>query len=164
MMTFFVISCQAQNKESKKITWMSFEDAVIASEKNPKKIYIDVYTSWCGWCKKMDATTFMDDSVAAYMEKNFYCVKLDAERKDTIHFRDKIFAYQPDYKCNEIALSLLSGKMSYPSFVFMDEKFSLLTVVQSYLTPPQLMPILKYFGDNIYISKTWEDYQKEITN
>lgn len=159
MLTGTFLSCQAQNHE--KIKWMGFEEAVLAAEKNPKKIYIDVYTAWCGWCKRMDATTFSNDTVAAYMEKNFYCVKFDAETKDTLHFKNNIFVYKPEYKANELALSLLSGKMGYPSTVFIDEKFNLLTVVQSYLTPEQIMPMLKYFGENIYLNKTWEDYQKE---
>lgn len=157
----FTISCHA-TPPVEKIKWLSFEEAVKASEQNPKKIYIDVYTAWCGWCKRMDVTTFENDTIAEYMMKNYYCVKLDAETKDTIHFRDKIFVYKPEMKANEIALSLLSGKMGYPSAVFMDEKFNMLTLVQSYLTPPQLMPMLKYFGENIYVSKTWEDYQKEV--
>ncbi len=154
-------SCQAQQHQEK-IQWMSFEDAVKASEKNPKKMYIDVYTAWCGWCKRMDATTFSNDTVADYMMKNYYCVKLDAETRDTIYFREKMFVYKPELKANEIALSMLSGKMGYPSAVFFDEKFNLLTVVQSYLTPPQIMPMLKYFGENIYLNKTWEEYQKSV--
>lgn len=160
LLNLFTISCQSQT-HSEKIKWMSFEEAVASSEKNPKKIYIDVYTAWCGWCKKMDAHTFENDSIASYMMKNFYCVKLDAETRDTIHFKDKAFVYKPEMKANEIALSMLSGKMGYPSSVFLDEKFNLLTLVQSYLTPTQLMPMLKYFGENIHLSKTWEDYQKD---
>lgn len=142
------------------IQWMSFEDAVKATEQNPKKIYIDVYTAWCGWCKRMDATTFDDDTISAYMMKNYYCVKLDAETRDTIYFKDKAFVYKPEMKANEIALSLLSGKMGYPSSVFIDEKFNLLSLVQSYLTPQQLMPMLIFFNENIYLTKTWEEYQK----
>ena len=158
-MALTTFSCQAQT-HNEKIKWMNFEEAVSASEKNPKKIYIDVYTAWCGWCKKMDATTFENDSVAEYMMKNYYCVKLDAETRDTIHFKGNVYVYKPENKANEIALTILSGKMGYPSAVFMDEKLNLLTVVQSYLTPEQIIPMLKYFGENIYLGKTWEEYMK----
>ena len=34
---------------------------------NPRKYFIDVYTDWCGWCKKMDKDTFQNPEVAAYM-------------------------------------------------------------------------------------------------
>jgi thioredoxin-related protein len=142
------------------IQWMSFEEAVSKSSTEPKKIFIDVYTSWCGWCKKMDATTFKETEVVDMINKNFYAVKLNAETRDTIRFRDKEFKYIPDYKANELAISLLSGKMGYPSYVLLDEQFTMMTPpVQSYLVKEDLMPILKFYGDNIYKEKSWEEYK-----
>jgi thioredoxin-related protein len=142
------------------IHWISFEEAVLLSEKNPKKVFIDVYTSWCGWCKKMDATTFKETEVVEFINANFYPVKLNAETKDTIRFREKEFKYVQEFKANELAISLLNGKMGYPSYVLLDEKFALMTApVQSYLPKEDLMPILKYYGTNIYKEKTWEEYK-----
>ena len=143
------------------IKWMSFEEAVTKSETHPKKIFIDVYTAWCGWCKKMDKSTFLNDTIVSYMNQNYYAVKLDAETKDTIRFRDKDFVFKPEYKSNELAVSLLNGKMSYPSFIFLDETVNLLSPLSGYQTPQQLMPVMKYFGENIYKNKKWEEYMKE---
>ena len=33
------------------IQWISFEDAQKKMASNPKKIFVDVYTYWCGPCK-----------------------------------------------------------------------------------------------------------------
>jgi thioredoxin-related protein len=154
------VSCQAQDSATEPVRWMSFEEAVAKNEKEPKKIFFDIYTNWCGWCKKMDASTFKDMQVVRYMNENYYAVKLNAETKDTIHFKDKVFVFKAEYKANELALSLLSGKMSYPSFVFMDEKYQLLSPVAGYLKTNQLMPMLTFFGENIYLQKSWEDYLK----
>ena len=79
----------------KKINWLSWEQMVKLNEKNPKKIFIDFYTSWCGWCKVMDKNTFEDSVVAELMQKDFYCVKFDAERRDTIKFMDKDWIFVP---------------------------------------------------------------------
>ena len=144
------------------ITWMSFEEAIAKNKQSPKKIFIDIYTDWCGWCKRMDATTFQDSIVAKYMGENYYTVKLNAETKDTIHFFDKIFVYKPESKANDLALSLLSNQMSYPSFVMLDEKFALLSPLPGYQTTDQLMRVVKYFGDNIYLTKKWDDYSREV--
>ncbi len=43
---------------SKTVRWLSWEEAIELSKEDPRKIVIDVYTEWCGWCKKMDKTTF----------------------------------------------------------------------------------------------------------
>ena len=65
---------------------MSIEKAYELSltEENPKKIFIDVYTDWCGWCKRMDNTTFKDSVMVKFLNDNFYCVKLNAEQKEDI--------------------------------------------------------------------------------
>jgi thiol:disulfide interchange protein len=46
---------EASNKE---IQWLSFDELQVAMKKNPKKVFMDVYTDWCGWCKKMEKTNF----------------------------------------------------------------------------------------------------------
>jgi thioredoxin-related protein len=155
-------SCQAQEKQTPKIKWTSFEEAVKLSEKQPKKLFIDVYTDWCGWCKKMDASTFMNDTVADYINKNFYAVKLNAETKDTIVFKENKFVFKPEFKANELALSLLNGKMGYPTYVFLDENFGMLAPVSGYMQPEQLNKVLVFYAEGMYKEKKWEDYEKEV--
>jgi thioredoxin-related protein len=54
-------------------------------------MFIDVYTDWCGWCKKMDASTFQDINLAKYLNSNFYAVKLNAETSDSLSFMGKTY-------------------------------------------------------------------------
>jgi thioredoxin-related protein len=154
------------SQETKKdgIQWMSFTEAIAMGKKEPKKIFIDVYTHWCGWCKKMEASTFQDSAIVAYMNKNFYSVKLDAETKDSIPFGDKVFTYNQAYKANDLAVALLGGNMGYPNFVFLDETFNMLTNVSGFQTVEQLKPTLVYFSDDIYKKMSPEEYQKQQTH
>src|SRR5579872_7313437 len=86
-------------EDNKEIHWITNIDELQAKmQQNPKKVYVDVYTGWCGWCKKMDASTFQNPDLIKYMNTNFYAVKLDAERKDTIHFMGKEYYFEPQYK------------------------------------------------------------------
>ncbi|HRE57404.1 MAG TPA: DUF255 domain-containing protein [Candidatus Kapabacteria bacterium] len=140
------------------VRWVSFSEAVELSKKEPRKILIDIYTDWCGWCKKMDATTYGDGAVVEYINRHFYAVKYDAESKDSLVFNGHTFRYLKDYRCNEFAYSLLSGKMSYPSTVFLDEQFTMLTAVAGYLTSDVLLGILRYYGGNHHTTLKWEEY------
>ncbi|HCD22478.1 MAG TPA: thioredoxin [Flavobacteriaceae bacterium] len=156
----FCLHAQAQ-----KIEWMSFEAAIDAQAKadQPKKIFIDVYTDWCGWCKKMDKETFNNPEVAVYMQQHFYMVKLDGEGKKPIVFRGKTFSFVPSGRngYHELAAGLMQGQLSYPTVVFLNEQAELLSPVPGYHPPESFMPIARFFGDNHYKTSTWEDYQKK---
>lgn len=147
-----------------KINWMSFEEAVKLNESAPKKIFIDVYTDWCGWCTKMDETTFIDPTIVKYMNDNFYAVKFDAEQTKAIVFMGHTFVNQnPNGSrkgTHQLAQALLQGKMSYPSYVFMNEKNQILTIVPGYAQASEFLPILKYFGSDAFLTTSWEEFSK----
>lgn len=143
------------------IHWITdFNELQAKMQQNPKKVYIDVYTGWCGWCKKMDASTFQNPALVKYMNTNYYAVRLDAERKDTIIFMGKEYHFEPAYKVNTIAAELLKGNMSYPTAVFMMENFQNPQVIPGYRQVSELEGFLTYFGDNAYRHMGWPDYQK----
>ena len=78
-------------KHSGPIHWLTLQEADSLYQTNPKPLFIDVYTDWCGWCKRMDATTFQDKSIANYLNTNFYPVKLNAETNEPIRFQGKMY-------------------------------------------------------------------------
>jgi thioredoxin-related protein len=149
-----------------KIKWYSFEEAYQLNKKKPKKIFIDVYTDWCGWCRKMDAETFTNPVIVAYMSKKYYCVKLDAERKDTVVIDGSTFV-NPNpagrRSTHQLANELLKGQMSYPSYVFLNEKSQWLTVVAGYQQAKEFESVIHYFGDDAYLKTAWGEYKDGFT-
>ncbi|WP_375325036.1 thioredoxin family protein [Flagellimonas sp. GZD32] len=150
------------NTYAQDIKWLSWEEAVelAQTDAQPKKMFIDVYTDWCGWCKKMDKDTFQNPAVSKYMQDNFYMVKMDAEGKDPITYQGKTFKYVPSGRrgYHELAAALLQGQMSYPTVVFLDENLNMLSPVPGYQKVDPFLQIAKYFGDNIYKDKDWATY------
>jgi len=149
--------------QTEAIRWMSFTEAMEKSKTAPKKVFIDMYTDWCGWCKRMDVTTFADPNVAKYINDHFYAVKFNTEKEAPITINDSTYKVNPAYGRNgthELAVSLLQGKMSYPTFVFLDERFNILSPLPGYQKSDQIEPVLKYFGDNNHLKIAWLDYQK----
>ena len=110
------------------IQWMKFEEAIAANAKNPKMILVDVYTDWCGWCKKMDKDTFTDPRVIAHFEKNFYAVKLNAEDTNRkFPFMGKTFSEA------EMAASMRVN--SYPNFVVIEPGLQNIAQLPGYREP-----------------------------
>ncbi|TXK28417.1 DUF255 domain-containing protein [Pontibacter qinzhouensis] len=143
------------------IQWLTIEEAAAKQKKEPRKIVIDVYTDWCGWCKKMDKGTFADPAVAAYINKNYYAVKLDAEGKKPITLNGHTYKFNPEYKSHELAVALLQGQMSYPTTVYLNEKMEMLSPVPGYLDAAAFSKILRFFGDNHYKNSSWQEYEKK---
>ena len=145
-----------------KIQWMTIEKAYELSltEENPKKIFIDVYTDWCGWCKRMDKATFQNPEVAAYMNEYYYNVKFNAEQQENISILNNTFKFVAQGKrgYHELAAALLNGKMSYPTVIFMNHTFEMLSPVPGYQEPKQFMKVANFFGSNAYKNTDWNEY------
>jgi thioredoxin-related protein len=152
--------------ESPLVKWYTIEEAIKLNEKNPKKIFIDVYTDWCGWCKTMDKNTFNNPQIAEYLNKYYYPVKLNAEQKQDITYKGTIFKNKgtEPRSPHDFAAALLSGKMSYPSVVFMDGESKPLTAVPGYLPPADFEPILTFFGEDYYKTAKWEDFKSKFVS
>ena len=149
-----------ENGETSKVKWYSIEEVQELVKTEKRKIYIDIYTDWCGWCKQMDKNTFTNDEVADLLNTKFYAVKLDGEAKVDITFRDHTFKFVPQGRngYHELAATLLQGKMSYPTSVFLDEDLNVLTPLPGYQTPDKLEPILEFIGNEIYKTSTYEEF------
>jgi len=149
---------------AQKVKWMSFQDALEASEKSPRKIFIDVYTDWCGWCKEMDKHTFTDTAIVRILNEKYYPVKLDAESKKTFKYFEHTFKYKPEFRANELAVALLNGEMGYPSLVFLNEERKVLTKIPGAHKPEGLKPILLFLHGGHYNTKSFDEYLKSYND
>jgi thioredoxin-related protein len=147
-------------QEIEKVKWYTIQEAQELSRKTPKKIYIDMYTDWCGWCKVMDKNTFTNSDVIKHLNTNFYPVKFDAEGKEEVLFKDKTFKFVSNGSrgYHELAATLMQGKLSYPTSVFLDERLDLISPLPGYLTPEKMVPILEFIGEDHYKTTSYQDF------
>lgn len=59
----------------------SFDEAKALASREGKLIFVDVYTSWCGPCRRMSKDVFTDESVGSYFNAHYVCLQLDAEKE-----------------------------------------------------------------------------------
>ncbi len=153
------------------IRWMSMNEALEAQKKVPKKIIMDVYTSWCGPCKLLDKNTFGNKDVIKFVNNNYYPVKFNAEGTESITYQD--FTYtNPNYQegrkgRNSQHLLANALKISgYPTIVFFKENGDLIQPYVGYKTPEQIEIFLKMIANDDYLKLTtgeaWQEYQKNF--
>ena len=144
-----------------KIQWMTWDEAVKANEKNKKKFFIDFYTDWCGWCKRMDNTTFADPAVAKYMNANFYNIKFNAEQKQEVVFQGTTFKWQEGGRngVHMLAYELLDGRLGYPSYVYLTPTYERILISPGFKPAPDLQKELKFVAEDHYNTTSWEQFK-----
>ncbi|MDR1672695.1 MAG: DUF255 domain-containing protein [Bacteroidales bacterium] len=170
-----LLSVVAISAQETKVKWYTLEEAVKLNEKTPKKFMIDLYTDWCGWCKKMDAETFASAELARYINANYYPVKFDAESAEDVNFAGKVFTGSPNSKAvggrrpsHQLTVALFqnvrSEERGYPAIAYLTEKLELIGTVPGYKTAQQIEPLLHYIAEGKYQSVKLDDYTKTFVS
>ena len=143
-----------------KINWINMRQLNELYYDNPKPILVDVYTDWCGWCKEMDRTTYANGKLAAYINKYYYAVKLNAESPDSMLFNKKSYGYDSRNKSNELAAFLLFRRMEFPTTVFLSAIDAQPAPLAGYMKAREMEAPLKYFAEGANQTKTFVEFNK----
>jgi thioredoxin-related protein len=142
---------QAQSGEGAAFAWRSVSEALEQAPTAEKLILVDVYTDWCGWCKRMDRDTYADSSVGAYIAERFIAAKMNPEKSGTVKYDGKEFSQA------EFGQAL--GVNGYPATAFFTSKGELITVVPGYLPAGDFRLLLQFLADEHYKTQAWDDYK-----
>lgn len=138
-------SVQAKQITEAGLSWYSIDDLAQMNSLDGKRVLVDVYTTWCGWCKVMDQKTFTNPQVVEYLNDNFVLVKFDAEQREPVSFKGQTYEWMPAGRrgVNKLALQMLNGRLGYPTLVYLDENLNQIKVSPGYKTPDQLLNELR---------------------
>jgi thioredoxin-related protein len=64
-------------------------EAIKKADTEKKPVMIDFVTDWCRWCDTLDARTYSDQEVAAYINEHVIPIKIDAEKGEGIQIAKK---------------------------------------------------------------------------
>ena len=137
--------------EAKAVTWHRLDEGVALARQQNKKILIDVYTDWCGWCKKMDKEVYTNEKVGQLIATNFIAVKLDAESQNGASFGGTLM--------DEASVARTLGATGYPTTVFLDSEAKPITKIAGYMEPKEFVNVIGYIGEDHYKTKSFGDYK-----
>ncbi len=150
-----------------KIEWLTIEKAqerMVKDSSDAKKYFVDCYTDWCGWCKRMDRDTFSDTLIAKILNYYYYPVKFNAESRDKVNFNGKV--YENTNKVvgrggtHSLAHYLLNNRMSYPSFSILNKEGKVLIAFPGYHEAKEFELFLVYMGE-FYDKMSFEAFSKD---
>jgi len=161
ILIFFILPSFLLSGQTTEVKWFTIEEAAALTKANPRPIFVDVYTTWCGWCKVLDRETFPDSVIAELLNTKYYAVKFDAESKSPITFQGRTFVNDGSLgKYHQLAYALLQGKLSFPTVVFLTEKSELITPLPGFRKAAEMEPFLVYFSGSEWQKKAFDEFIK----
>lgn len=105
------------------VSWeQNYDTALEKARKEKKLVLVDVYTDWCGWCKKLDRDTYSNKDVEAKLTKEFISLKINPEKGE-----------------KNAKLAKRFGTRGYPHIVFLDAEGKKLSEIGGYLPPKEFL-------------------------
>lgn len=133
--------------------WIAYGDALKKVEGSDRILVVDVYTNWCGWCKKMDRDVYGDAAVQEILDAHFIAAKLNAESATTHAVRGQTVSER------EIAKSF--GVTGYPTTLFLTADGEPITVLPGYVPKETFLLVLEYIHTRSYERQSWEEFQNQ---
>lgn len=141
---------------SAEVIWLNYEDGLKKAKAENKNIFIDFYTNWCGWCKRLDKDVYSDSAVRIVLTKHFITVKTNAESPRRFTLEDG-----KEYTDASLAREVYRVQ-GYPALWFLTATGEQLTYVPGYVPKDKFINILNFIHTKAYQTKKFDEYEKEL--
>lgn len=158
----WVVSMMLAVAASAQVNWTTVDKlGSLDLKENNKLGFIDFYTTWCGWCKKLDSDTFANDTVARILNKYYHAARFDTESKDDVTWKGDVYKTPDPTKkmVHSFTKKIIIGKVSYPTTVVLDKQMNVINVLPGYFAPKDFVMILWYFVNDNYRKYPFEDFR-----
>lgn len=146
------------------LKWVASKTFFNAGYQKKKKTLIMIDSEWCNACKVMRKTTFSDTANVKYLAETYDLVELDALSMDTLTYGGQSLsgAFNEQIPFNKLSMSLCGNNLVLPMLLVLDEENKIIDRIPGFIHPRFLKDISHFYGENVYKTKQWPDYMKQV--
>lgn len=142
------------------IKWNNFFTAFEAAKSKKKKYILFAYVDWSISSKIMKNITFSNSIIANELNNNFYLIDFNAATEEIIKINGKEYKSLGKGQPNQLATEIFRNGYFFPSVVFLNENFEIITVINGFFSAKQLEPIIFYFSTDKWKTEKFDDFLK----
>jgi thioredoxin-related protein len=120
------------------VRWYNYEEGKALMQSEGKKGFLSFYADWCKYCKVMDAETFGNAAVVAYLNRNFIAMKVNSDQETK---------RAADY-----------GVRGLPSTWFLTAQGQRISNRPGLIPPKDMLNILKFIHTDSYEQMSFDDF------
>jgi thioredoxin-related protein len=134
------------------LIWYKYDDGLAKAKKEKKHVLINFFTKWCGWCRKMDQSTYKDKEIRKVLNESYVAVKVDAQSNNKVTSGDK--------KITEKDVAGEFRARSYPTTWFLKHSGDKIAPYYGYASAQDFLHVLNYVKDDLYDKISFQEYMK----
>lgn len=138
------------------ITWLRYDEGLEMAARENKKVFLEFTTVWCGWCKKMHATTFKDPDIIDYLTTDFVAISINAESRDSLNV--------DGFLTTEKGVAHDYGVRSYPTYWILEPDGEKIAPIKGYKDKKTLGDMLEFVLLPNYKELTYQDFLQDKYN
>jgi thioredoxin-related protein len=136
------------------VDWKHWNEGLAAAGRTGRPVIVDVYTDWCGWCRRMDNEVYARPEVSEYLEKHFVTIRLNAESNEPTTWQGTTRTAK--------ALAAKFDVSGYPTTIFLTSEGEHLANAPGYIKADRFMLLLRFVGDgHMARHESWDDFMKQ---
>ena len=156
LLALFLAAPLAPAAASDATLWRDWDAGLRVAGSLGRPVLVDVYTDWCGWCRRMDRDVYARQDVRDYLTGHFVTVKLNAESSDGARYEGRSFSGR--------TLAARFRVTGYPTTIFLKPGGDHIFNVPGYVPADQFLLLLRYIGDGHQARGVpWDDYLSRAT-
>lgn len=143
----------SSDKTDTSLVWYKYDEGLAKAKKEKKHVVVHFYTTWCGWCKRMDKQTFADQQVRKVLNEDYVSIRVNGQSGEKVDLDGK--------DATERQVAGMYGVRAYPITWFLKPSGERIAPKSGYCSAEEFLYILNWVKDDLYEKMSFQEFVEQ---